>query len=120
MYKKCSPFFALIILVVASAIAQADKVDDYVKAERQRQHIPGASIAVVKDGKIIKAEGYGLANVELDVPARPETVYQIGSVSKQLIAAGVLLLMQDGKLRLDDKLSQFLEGKETGRAKKIK
>ncbi len=110
MYKKCSPFFALLIVIVASAIAQADKVDDYVKAEMQRQHIPGASIAVVKDGKIIKAEGYGLANVELNVPARPETVYQIGSVSKQLLAAGVLLLLQDGKVRLEDKLSQFLEG----------
>lgn len=110
MRKKCSPFFALLILIVASAIAQADKVDDYVKAEMQRQHIPGVSVAVVKDGKIIKAEGYGLANVELNVSARPETVYQIGSVSKQLIAAGVLLLMQDGKVRLEDKLSQFLEG----------
>lgn len=110
MHKNRSPFFALIILVIASAIAQADKVDDYVKAEMQRQHIPGSSIAVVKDGKIIKAEGYGLANVELNVPAKPETVYQIGSVSKQLISASILLLIQDGKLRLDDKLSQFLEG----------
>ncbi len=110
MLKKCSPFFAFIILVVASAIAQADKVDDYVKTEMQRQHIPGVSIAVVKEGKIIKVEGYGLANIEHNVPARPETVYQIGSVSKQLIAAGVLLLMQDGKLRLEDKLSQFLDG----------
>jgi CubicO group peptidase (beta-lactamase class C family) len=90
--------------------AQADKVDDYVKAEMQKQHIPGISIAVMKDGKIIKAEGYGLANVELNVPARPETVYQIGSVSKQLISAGILLLMQDGKLSLDDKISLFLEG----------
>lgn len=110
MLKKCSPFFALLILLAASVIAQADKVDDYVKAEMQRQHIPGVSIAVVKDGKIIKAEGYGLANVELNVAARPETVYQIGSVSKQLIAAGVLLLIQDGKVRLEDKLSQYLEG----------
>ncbi|MDX2042081.1 MAG: serine hydrolase [Acidobacteriota bacterium] len=110
MLKKCSPFFAFIILAVASAIAQADKVDDYVKTEMQRQHIPGVSIAVVKDGKIIKVEGYGLANIEHNVPARPETVYQIGSVSKQLIAAGVLLLIQDGKVRLEDKLSQFLDG----------
>lgn len=102
--------FALLLLFVTTVAAQADKVDDYVKAEMQKQHVPGISIAVMKDGKIIKAEGYGLANVELNVPARPETVYQIGSVSKQLISAGILLLIQDGKLSLDDKISQFLEG----------
>src|SRR5882672_11377498 len=110
MHRKSTPFFALVILLVAAVVAQADKVDDYVKAEMQRQHIPGTSIAVLKDGKIIKAEGYGLANVELNVPARPETVYKIGSVSKQLIATGIMLLMQEGKLSLDDKLSKFLEG----------
>jgi len=84
---------------------QANYADDYVKAEMQRQHIPGTSIAVIKDGKVIKAEGYGLANVELNVPARPETVYKIGSVSKQLIATGIMLLIQEGKLSLDDKIS---------------
>ena len=110
MHRKRSPFFALVILVVATVVAKADKIDDYVKAEMQRQHIPGTSVAVLKDGKIIKAEGYGLANVELNVPARPETVYKIGSVSKQLIAAGIMILIQDGKLSLDDKISKFLEG----------
>ena len=110
MQLKRTPFFALVILVVATVVAKADKVDDYVRAEMQRQHIPGTSIAVLKDGKIMKAEGYGLANVELNVPARPETVYKIGSVSKQLIATGIMILIQDGKLSLDDKISKFLEG----------
>ena len=109
MHLKRTPFFALVILVVATVVAKADKVDDYVRAEMQRQHIPGTSIAVLKDGKIMKAEGYGLANVELNVPARPETVYKIGSVSKQLIATGIMILIQDGKLSLDDKISKFLE-----------
>ncbi len=109
MHRKHTPFLALVILLIATGVARADKVDDYVKAEMQRQRIPGTSIAVLKDGKIIKAEGYGLANVELNVPARPETVYQIGSVSKQLIAAGIMILIQDGKLSLDDKISTFLE-----------
>ncbi|MFY9557481.1 MAG: serine hydrolase [Blastocatellia bacterium] len=110
MHRKSTPLFALVILLFATVVAQADKLDDYVKAEMQRQHIPGTSIAVLKDGKIIKAEGYGLANVELNVPARPETVYKIGSVSKQLIATGILILIQDGKLSFDDKISKFLEG----------
>ena len=106
---KRSFMFTLALMLVASITAWADKVDDFVKAEMQKQRIPGVSIAVVKEGKIIKVEGYGLSNVELNNPAKPDTVYQIGSVSKQLIAAGVLLLMQDGKLSLDDKLSKFLE-----------
>jgi CubicO group peptidase (beta-lactamase class C family) len=75
-----------------------------------KQHIPGVSLAVVKDGKIIKAEGYGLANLELNVPARPETVFKIGSVSKQFISAGILLLIQEGKISLDDNISKFLDG----------
>ncbi|HKQ74092.1 MAG TPA: serine hydrolase [Blastocatellia bacterium] len=104
------PLFALILLLTATVAARADKVDDYVKAEMQKQRIPGLSLAVIKDGKIIKVEGYGLANVELSVPARPETVYKIGSVSKQFIAAGILLLVQEGRISLDDKINQFLDG----------
>lgn len=106
---KALSFFTFALLVALTGTAQADKVDDYVKAEMQRQHISGISIAVVKDGKVIKAEGYGVANAEHNIPAKPEAVYQIGSVSKQLIATGIMLLMQEGQISLDDKISQFLE-----------
>jgi D-alanyl-D-alanine carboxypeptidase len=104
------PLFALVLLLAATVAARADKVDDYVKAEMQKQRVPGLSLAIIKDGKIIKVEGYGMANVELNVPARPDTVYKIGSVSKQFIAAGIMLLIQEGHLSLDDKISKFLEG----------
>ncbi len=107
---KRTPLFALVLLLTATVAARADKVDDYVKAEMQKQRVPGLSLAVIKDGKIIKVEGYGLANVELNVPARPETVYKIGSVSKQFIASGIMLLIQEGRVSLDDKISKFLEG----------
>jgi CubicO group peptidase (beta-lactamase class C family) len=110
MNCKRTPFFALVLLFAAAVAARADNVDDYVKARMQRQHIPAVSLAVIKDGKIIKAEGYGLANVELNVPARPDTVYKIGSVSKQFIAAGIMLLIQEGRISLDDHVSKFLEG----------
>jgi D-alanyl-D-alanine carboxypeptidase len=105
-----TPLFTLVLLLAATVAAMADKVDDYVKAEMQKQRVPGLSLAVIKDGKIIKAEGYGLANVELNVPARPDTVYKIGSVSKQFIASGIMLLVDEGKVSLDDKISKFLEG----------
>jgi len=110
MHSKRTPLFALVLLLTATAAVRADKVDDYVKAEMQKQHIPGLSLAVIRDGKIVKVEGYGLANVELNVPARAETVYKIGSVSKQFIATGIMLLIQENKISLDDRISKFLDG----------
>ena len=98
--------FLLVSLTLAQAV---DKVDEYIKAEMQRQNIPGLTLAVVKEGKIIKAKGYGLANVELNVPATTETVYKIGSVSKPIIAMGIMSLIEEGKIGLDDKVSKYLE-----------
>src|SRR5262245_26644910 len=100
---------ALLVLVSPPA-AVADPVDDIVNAQLKRQGVPGVSVAIVKDGAIVKAEGYGLANAELNVRATPDAVYQIGSVSKQFIAAGIMLLVQDGKVSLDDKASRYLAG----------
>jgi hypothetical protein len=57
-------------------------VDAYVAAEMDRQHLPGLSLAIVKDGKIIKAKGYGMADLELAVPASPETVFELGSADR--------------------------------------
>jgi CubicO group peptidase (beta-lactamase class C family) len=90
--------------------ARADKIDDYVRAQMRERHIPGAAIAVVKNGKIVKADGYGLANVELNVPATKETVFEIGSVTKQITAAAIMLLVEDGKINLDEKISKYLSG----------
>jgi len=87
----------------------ADEVDDYVETQRQWLHIPGLSLAVVEDGKTVKAQGYGLANVETDTRATPETVFKIGSVSKQFLAAAILLLAQDGKIGLDESIGKYLE-----------
>ena len=72
------------------------------------RHLPGVSVAVVKDGRLVKAAGYGLASLELDAPATEKTVYEIGSISKQFAANAVLLLVEEGKLRLDDPISKFL------------
>jgi CubicO group peptidase (beta-lactamase class C family) len=99
-----------LVLLAASLAARADPVDDAVRAEMQKRHIPGLSLAVVKDGKVIKATGYGFANVEHDVPATADTIYQSGSVGKQFTAAAVMLLVEDGKLRLDDRISQYFDG----------
>jgi D-alanyl-D-alanine carboxypeptidase len=110
MRPRCVSFVAVVLLLAATLAAQADKVDDYIRAEMKQQRIPGLSLAVVKDGTIIKAQGYGVSNIKLATPVTPATVFKIGSVSKQFIATGIMLLMQDGRLRLDDPISRFLEG----------
>jgi CubicO group peptidase (beta-lactamase class C family) len=98
---------AILVLAASAALsARADPVDDYVRAVMGRKKIPGVSIAVVRDGKIAKAEGYGFANLELDTNATADTIYQSGSIGKQFTAAGILLLAEDGKLGLDDRLSK--------------
>jgi CubicO group peptidase (beta-lactamase class C family) len=85
-----------------------DPIDDYVRTEMRARHLPGVSLAVVKDGRIVKAAGYGVASLELDAPATEKTVYEIGSISKQFAANALLLLVEDGKVRLDDPISKYL------------
>jgi CubicO group peptidase (beta-lactamase class C family) len=82
-------------------------VDEYVKAEMQRQHIPGLSLLIAKEGKIVRTQGFGLANVELQVPAKPETIFQSGSVGKQFTATAVMMLVEEGKVGLDDPLTKY-------------
>ena len=89
--------------------ARADRVDDYIKDEMTKRQIPGVALTVIQDGKEVKTGSYGVANIELRVPVKPETVFEIGSITKQFTAAGILLLAQDGKLSVDDKLSQHLK-----------
>ena len=88
----------------------SEEVDRFVESEMKKQRIVGLSIAVVKEGHVIKSSGYGMANAETNSVATDQTVYKIGSISKQFLSAGVMLLVQDGKLRLDDKVSQYVNG----------
>ncbi|AIE86447.1 penicillin-binding protein [Fimbriimonas ginsengisoli Gsoil 348] len=81
-----------------------------MEKELVKSHTPGASVAVVRYGKIVVAEGYGFANVELHVPATADTVYGLLSVSKQFTSAAVLLLEREGKLRLDEPIGTYLPG----------
>jgi CubicO group peptidase (beta-lactamase class C family) len=94
--------------LISAAHAQTDRIDDYVKTQMDLQKIPGMSIAVMRNGEIVKAKGYGLANVELNVQAKPETVYQSGSMGKQFTATAVMMLVEEGKLALDAKISKYL------------
>lgn len=110
----------VVCLVSAASLARAQEssprpetdktkaVDEYVGQVMKKRHIPGVSIAVLKGGKVVMAKGYGLANVELNVPAAEETVYQLASVTKTFTATAVMLLVRDGKIALDDKIAERL------------
>jgi D-alanyl-D-alanine carboxypeptidase len=87
-----------------------DEVDEYIEAEMRRQHIPGLSIAVVQAGRVVKSKGYGLADVELSVGATSNTVYELQSITKSFVACGIMLLVEEGKLGLDDRITSYLSG----------
>jgi CubicO group peptidase (beta-lactamase class C family) len=84
------------------------QVDAVVRREMERQRIPGLSLGIVRDGRLLRAEGYGLANVELDARVTPRTMFQSGSVGKQFAAALVLLLAEEGRLGIDDPVSKWI------------
>lgn len=111
--KIRSQIVAVLFLCLLPMPARADEVDEYVRAFINKLNIPGLSLAVVRDGRLVKAAGYGLANLELNAPATPETVYEIGSITKQFTAEAILLLVEEGKLGLDDTLSKHLDGLPT-------
>jgi CubicO group peptidase (beta-lactamase class C family) len=88
----------------------ADEVDSYIAAQLREQRIPGLALAVIRDGRVVKSRGYGLANIELQVPVTPDTVFQLGSIGKQFTATAILMLAEDGKLSLDDKITHYFPG----------
>src|SRR3954470_13575697 len=91
--------------------AQApDSVDAFVRDFLQRHRVPGAAISVVHHNQVVKAAGYGVANLELNVAATEHSVFEIGSMSKQVAAEAVMLLVEEGKLGLEDPLSKYLTG----------
>jgi CubicO group peptidase (beta-lactamase class C family) len=94
----------------ASTIAadpSTDQVAQVVRAEMASQHIPGLALLVARHGQTLRAEGFGLANIELNVPVKPETIFQSGSVGKQFTATAVMMLIEAGKIGLEDPLTSY-------------
>jgi CubicO group peptidase (beta-lactamase class C family) len=100
----------LILSGASFAAAEPDAVDQAVRAEMQSQHIPGLALLVSRDGRPVRTQGYGLANVELKVPVVPETLFQSGSMGKQFTATAVMMLVERGKIGLDDPLTKYFPG----------
>jgi D-alanyl-D-alanine carboxypeptidase len=86
-----------------------EKTDQYIRLMMSKKHIPALSVAILKEGKILKMQSYGLANIETLSPATSQSIYKIGSLSKQFIATAIMMLEQNGKLNLDSPISIYLD-----------
>lgn len=100
-----------ILLVTTNGFAQAQSIDIGRKIDSLFSNYtistPGVAIAVIKDGKIVFKKGYGLANLEYDIPITPQMVFHIASVSKQFTAFSIYLLEQQGKLSFEDDIIKY-------------
>lgn len=104
---RAAQLFAALTL---AATAPANKQIDALAAQALTQgHVPGLAIAVARDGKIVHAKGYGQANLETGTPVTDRTLFEIGSVTKQFCAVAVLMLVEQGAVKLDDKVSRYLD-----------
>ena len=111
MRRVALPMLGLCLLAAgANSSAQQELTEkvDRVFAEWNTTSSPGCALAVVKDGHIVYEHGYGMANLELDIAITPQSVFDIGSVSKQITAMAILLLAREHKLSLDDDIRKYL------------
>ncbi len=99
---------ALVWLAAVPGLAQADAIDDFVQAELQSQQIPGVAVGIFRNGEPVHMQGYGLANIEHNVPVHPDTMFQSGSIGKMFTANAVMLLVEDGKVDVDASVREYL------------
>src|SRR5271169_2861422 len=110
----CPAISIAVLLAFSSPVRGDEKSDasapavDEVFADFAKPDSPGCSLAVARDGRLLYARSYGMANLELDVPLSPSSVFDIGSTSKQFTAASVLLLEKQGKLAVNDDVRKYL------------
>ena len=107
--------FSLLLVALLSTQAahsyQADgdpELDAVIETAMRRHDVPGASVAVMENGEISWAKGYGLADTEKDIPVNAETVFDAASIAKPVTAWGIMTLVEDGRLDLDAPISQYV------------
>jgi CubicO group peptidase (beta-lactamase class C family) len=101
-----TPAAALLLLTLA-ATARADTIDEYVRAQMARNHIPAVSVAIVRDGVTTKLQSYGVANLEWSAAAIDDTRYQLASATKPFTGLLLMQLVDQGKLALDESITRF-------------
>src|SRR5882672_10095220 len=104
------PLTCLLFAAMQVAVLQADELEEYLRQEVQSQHIPGLVVAIKQGDQLAQFRAEGSADLENQVPLSEKTVFQVGSLTKQFTATAVMLLVQDGKLRLDDPIARHVAG----------
>jgi CubicO group peptidase (beta-lactamase class C family) len=102
-------FLLLAACWLTACAARADQVDKIVKDEMAKLRIPGVALVVIQNGKRVKTATYGFSNLELKTPVTPDTVFEMGSITKQFTASCIMILQQEGKLSVDDPISKYLK-----------
>lgn len=117
MFRPSMTIVAISLFSIAApAVAAPDpatfpaRLDAYFEKEMRTHQIPGVAIAVLRDGDVLVAKGYGLANVEHNAPVTTDTIFQLGSVGKMFTATAVMTQVEQGKIRLDDPIVKFFPG----------
>ena len=86
------------------------RVDKLVQDKMYHELLPGLALVVLKDGKVLTEQGYGLADLDSKLPVTTNTVFRIGSLSKQFVATAIMILVEAGEISLDDPVSKYLDG----------
>ena len=107
-FPRSIPVLLFPVILLVSISARTDEIDKYITAEMKKRQIPGLALAVVRHGKVIKLKSYGLANIQHNVAATPDTVFDTASVTKPFTATAIMMLVEEGKIGLDDKISRYI------------
>ncbi|WP_395375964.1 serine hydrolase [Marinicella sp. W31] len=112
--QSVTVIFLMLISFVSHISAQTDpatkQVNAYVEHLMQRQGIPGVALAIIKNGKVIHQKYFGYANLEHQVPVTANSIFRVYSLTKPVISVAVFQLIEEGKLQLDDVISQHVDG----------
>ncbi len=113
------PCKKLLLITIAFVLFQSQTVSyaqtfehtiDSLLQQKYQPTAPGAVFLIAQKGKVLYKKSFGLANLELDVPMKPEFVFEIGSMTKQFTAVSILMLAEKGKLKLEDEITKFIPG----------
>jgi D-alanyl-D-alanine carboxypeptidase len=102
-------FLAASFLVACGSGDLETRLDALMETEMVAGQIPGAAVAILKNGELLEAKAYGIANLELDVPVSTRSVFELASLTKPLTAAAILMLVDEGRVALDDRVSKYLD-----------
>lgn len=109
LLKSALVLFFSLTIVCAHAQTTADSVDVFIKNIMKKKRIPGLQLAVIQHGKVIKTATYGMANIEQDIPATAESIFSINSVTKAFTGVAVMQLVEQGRLKINDPISVYLD-----------